>query len=56
MRLKKDEKGIGNSNNNERIINQLLNDKSMNEYEKMQAVKRKAVQMEEKARMQEKLI
>ena len=28
----------------------------MNEYEKMEAVKRKAIQMEEKARMQEKLI
>ena len=42
--------------NNERIINQYLKDKNLNEYEKMEAVKRKAVQMEQKARMQEKLI
>jgi len=43
-------------NNNERMINQYLNDKNLNEYEKVQAVKRKANQMEEKARMQEKLL
>jgi hypothetical protein len=30
-------------NNNERIINSYLNDKNMNEYEKIEAVKRKAV-------------
>jgi hypothetical protein len=43
-------------NNNEKIINSFLNDKNLNEYEKMEAVKRKAHAMEERARMQEKLI
>ena len=33
------------------MINQYLNDKNLNEYEKIEAVKRKATQMEEKARM-----
>ena len=58
MRRNKDKKEFvyTSLNNNERIINQYLNDKNMNEYEKMEAVKRKAIQMEEKARMQEKLI
>lgn len=37
-------------NSNENIINQYLNDKNLNEYEKIEAVKRKAFQMEEKAR------
>lgn len=58
MRRNKDKKEFvyTSQNNNERIINQYLNDKNLNEYEKMEAVKRKAIQMEEKARMQEKLI
>ena len=47
FRLKKDgNENYENSNNNEKVINQLLNDKTMNEFEKMEAVKRKAVQME----------
>ena len=43
-------------NNNEKVINAYLADKNLNEYEKLEAVKRKAHAMEERARMQEKLI
>ena len=43
-------------NNNEKVINAYLTDKNLNEYEKLEAVKRKAHAMEERARMQEKLI
>ena len=45
MRRNKDKKEFvyTSLNNNERIINQYLNDKNMNEYEKMEAVKRKAI-------------
>ena len=43
-------------NNNEKVINSYLTDKNLNEYEKLEAVKRKAHAMEERARMQEKLI
>ena len=59
MRLKREQKEEGSprkKNANEMIINAYLKDKNLNEYEKMEAVKRKAVQMENRARMQEKLI
>jgi hypothetical protein len=59
MRIKrelKEEVSPRKGNNNEKIIDSYLNDKNLNEYEKMEAVKRKAVQMENRARMQEKLI
>ena len=59
MRMKRELKEEGSprkKTNNEMIINSYLKDKNLNEYEKMEAVKRKAVQMENRARMQEKLI
>ena len=54
MRIKrelKEEVSPRKGNNNEKIIDSYLNDKNLNEYEKMEAVKRKAVQMENRARM-----
>lgn len=41
---------------NERTIDQLINDQNLNEYEKLDLVKRKADQMEIKAKQREKLI
>jgi hypothetical protein len=59
MRIKRELQEEGSprkKTNNEMIINSYLKDKNLNEYERMEAVKRKAVQMENRARMQEKLI
>ena len=42
--------------NNERTIDQLMNDHNLNEYERLDAVKRKADQMENQAKRREKLI
>ena len=41
--------GALNKRNNERTLEQLMNDKNLNEYEKMDAVKRKAEQLEQQA-------
>jgi len=42
--------------NNEKIVDSYLNNKNLNEYEKIEAVKRRANQLEEKAKMQEQLL
>lgn len=39
-----------------RTIDQLMNDKTLNEYQKMEAVRKKADKLEEAAKRQEKLI
>ena len=38
---------------NEKIVDSYLNNKNMSQYERIEAVKRRANQIEEKARMQE---
>lgn len=51
--------GTGRSkapNANEKYIDKLISDRTLNDYEKIEAVKRKANQLEERARQQEKLI
>ena len=52
MRMKK----VPVRNPNDKIVDQYLNDKNLNEYEKMEAIKRHAQVIEQKANMQEKLI
>ena len=42
--------------NNERTLDQLMNDNRLNEYEKMDAIKRRAEKMERQAKMQERLM
>lgn len=48
--------GRSKLNNNEKYINKLIKNRELNDYEKIEAVKRKANQLEERARQQEKLI
>ena len=48
--------GRSKPSNNEKYIEKLMSNRNMNDYEKIEAVKRKASLLEEKARQQEKLI
>ena len=54
--MREKNKRASDFNSNKVMIDQVLKDKNLNEYERMEAVKRRANQMEEKARMQEQLI
>lgn len=51
-----DNTGRSKPSNNEKYIEKLISNRNLNDYEKIEAVKRKASLLEEKARQQEKLI
>lgn len=54
--LERDSDSVKRKYNHERTIDQLMKDQSLNEYERLTAVKRKADQMENQAKMRERLM
>lgn len=59
LRIKREQEekdGVYKQNKSEKYFQKYMNDPSLNDYERVELVKRKAEQMEERARMEEKLI